>query len=43
MQKKLEQLDRKREEIVCRLAEIDAEVVYKDCGLHLVFSYRVKF
>lgn len=32
-QKKLEQIDREREEMVRRMGEIDAKMVYKDYGL----------
>lgn len=42
MQKKLKQLGYEREEIVCRLREIDVEMVYKDYGVHMVYNYRVK-
>lgn len=38
----LEQLDRKREEIVHHLGKIDPEMVYTDYGLHLIYNYRVK-
>lgn len=43
MKTKLEQLDREREEIVRRLGEIDAEMVYKDYGLYIFIIINQSF
>lgn len=41
LKKKIEQLNREKEEAVRHLGEINIEMVYKDYGIHTIINYRI--